>query len=262
MTLTHKDRRAHLPRLRDVNHEPTEPTYHRFALLVGAVLRWVGDRDWRGAEKVPSTGGVLVVANHTSNFDPLAVGMFLIWGAGRWVRYLGKIQIFRAPVLGWLARGCGQIPVERHSERAKDSLAAAKAALLGGRCIGIYPEGTVGKDPDLWPMKGKTGAARLALETDVPVIPVGQWGSERFMPPHKHGFPIVLRPDHVFHVMAGDPVDFDDLRSQPLTKEVLEEATDRIIDAITVQVAVLRGEPVPTRRWDPDLQRHVPIGDR
>jgi 1-acyl-sn-glycerol-3-phosphate acyltransferase len=262
VAVTETGRRGHLPRLRDVNHEPTEPTYRRLAHLIGLVLPWLGDRDWRGAEKVPPTGGVIVVANHTSDFDPLAVGMFLIWGAGRWVRYLGKIQIFRSPVLGWLARGCGQIPVERHSERAKDSLAAAKAALKAGRCVGIYPEGTVGSDPDLWPMKGKTGAARLALETDVPVIPVGQWGSQRFMPHDKPGFPFVFHRDQVFRVSAGDPVEFDDLRSQPLTKDVLDEATRRVTDAITAQVAILRGEPLPTRRWDPDLRRHVPIEDR
>ncbi|HET7725203.1 MAG TPA: lysophospholipid acyltransferase family protein [Propionibacteriaceae bacterium] len=262
MALTQNGRRGHLPRLRDVNHEPTEPTYRRFVLFAGLVLRWLGAYDWRGTEKVPARGGVLVVANHTSDFDPLAVGMFLIWGAGRWVRYLGKIQIFRTPVLGWLARACGQIPVDRHSEHAKDSLAAARAALAAGRCVGIYPEGTVGKDPDLWPMRGKTGAARLALETDVPVIPLGQWGSQDFMPHDKPGFPFVLRRGQVFRVVAGDPIDFDDLRAQPITKDLLEEATDRIIDAITAQVAIARGEPVPTRRWDPDLQRHVPVADR
>ena len=67
---------------------------------------------------------------------------------------------------------------------------------------------------------------------------------------------------HVFRVIAGDPITFEDLRSQPLTKEVMEEATRRIIDAITSQVAIVREEPVPTRRWDPELKRHVPIEDR
>ncbi|MBU4434754.1 MAG: 1-acyl-sn-glycerol-3-phosphate acyltransferase, partial [Alphaproteobacteria bacterium] len=188
-------------------------------------------------------GGVLVVANHTSYFDPLAVGMYLIWGAGRWPRYLGKVQLFHAPVLGWLARSCGQIPVERHSAKAKDALAAAEAALAAGKCVAIYPEGTLTGDPTLWPMKGKTGSARLALETDVPVIPVGQWGAHFFFPDEKPGFPLVLSRHHVFRVSAGDPVDLSDLRGQPVTKELLDEATRRIIDAITAQVAVLRGEP-------------------
>lgn len=251
--------RWRLPRLRDVNHEPVEPVYRRFVTFISLVLRFVGDRDWRNAEKVPREGGVLVVANHTSYYDPLAVGMFLIYGAGRWVRYLGKVQLFHAPVIGWFARNCGQIPVERHSERAKDSLAAAAAALEAGKLVAIYPEGTLTGDPEMWPMKGKTGAARLALETDVPVIPVGQWGAHFFLPDEKPGFPLVLRRDHVFRVSAGDPVYLDDLRSQPVTKELLAEATTRIIDAITAQVAILRGEPAPAVRWDPVLKTHVPV---
>ena len=259
MALTQVSRRDPWPRLRDVNHEPSEVVYRRLAKLLSLVTRWAGDRDWRATEKVPKQGGVLVVINHTSDFDPVAVGLYLIYGAGRWVRYLGKVQIFKAPGLGWLARSCGQIPVDRQSERAKDSLAAAKAALNAGKLVGIYPEGTKGSDPDHWPMEGKTGAARLALESDVPVIPIGQWGSHQFMPYHKHGFPLVLSRHHVFRAIAGDPIEFEDLRSQPLTKEVLADATRRIIDAITEQVAIVRGEPVPTQRWDPELQRHVPI---
>jgi 1-acyl-sn-glycerol-3-phosphate acyltransferase len=262
MALTEVSQRDPWPRLRDVNHEPTEPTYRRLAKLLGFVTRWFGGRDWRGTEKVPKQGGVLVVINHTSDFDPVAVGLYLIYGAGRWVRYLGKVQIFKAPGLGWLARACGQIPVERNSERAKDSLGAAKAALTAGKLVGIYPEGTKGSDPDLWPMAGRTGAARLALESEVPVIPVGQWGSHEFMPSHKRGFPLVFSRRHVFRASAGDPIEFEDLRSQPVTREVIEEATRRIISAITEQVAILRGEPVPSQRWDPDLKRHVPIEDR
>ena len=260
--MTQVSRREPWPRLRDVNHEPTEIVYRRLAQLLAVVTRPLGDRDWRGTENVPRQGGVLVVINHTSLFDPVAVGLYLVYGAGRWARYLGKVQIFKTPVLGWLARSCGQIPVERHSERAKDSLAAAKAALVAGKLVAIYPEGTRSGDPDLWPAEGKTGAARLALESDVPVIPIGQWGSHQFMPKGKRGFPFVFSRHHVFRVSAGAPIEFDDLRSRPVTKELLEEATRRIIDAITVQVALVRGEPVPTQRWDPDLKRHVPVEDR
>jgi 1-acyl-sn-glycerol-3-phosphate acyltransferase len=254
-----QQKRWRLPRLRDVNHEPVEPFYRRFVTVIGLVLRFVGDRDWRRTDKVPKVGGVLVVANHTSYFDPLAVGMYLIWGAGRWPRYLGKVQLFHAPVIGWLARSCGQIPVERHSAKAKDALAAAEAALAAGKCVAIYPEGTLTGDPTMWPMKGKTGAARLVLETDVPVIPVGQWGAHFFLPDEKPGFPLVLSRSHVFRVSAGDPVDLADLRGRPVTKELLDEATGRIIDAITAQVALLRGEPVPTVRWDPAIKGYVPV---
>ena len=104
MALTHVSRRAPWPRLRDVNHEPTEVVYRRLVKLLALVTRWVGARDWRATEKVPKQGGVLVVVNHTSDFDPIAVGLYLIYGAGRWVRFLGKVQIFKAPGLGWVAR--------------------------------------------------------------------------------------------------------------------------------------------------------------
>lgn len=259
MAATEHQRRWKLPRLSDVNHEPVEPFYRRFVTVISLILRFVGDRDWRNTDKVPRQGGVLVVVNHMSYFDPLAVGMYLIWGAGRWVRYLGKVQLFHAPVIGWFARRCGQIPVERHSERAKDALAAAEAALGAGKLVAIYPEGTLTGDPAMWPMKGKTGAARLALVTDVPVIPIGQWGAHFFLPDGKPGFPLVLSRSHVFRVSAGDPVDLDDLRGRPVTKELLDEATRRIIDAITAQVALLRDEPVPAVRWDPATSTYLPV---
>lgn len=251
-----------LPRLRDVNHEPTETVYRRFVQIIGPVANLLGERDWRGTENVPAEGGVLAVINHISDFDPVAVGMYFIWGAGRWVRYLGKIQIFRAPVLGWLARNCGQIPVERNTERAKDSLAAARHALVAGKLVGIYPEGTKGRDPELWPMVGKTGAARLALETDVPVVPVGQWGAQHFMPYEKRGFPFRFSRHHRFVIAAGEPIDFRDLRGRPITKELLDEATERIIEAITAQVELVRGEKAPPRRWDPEVGGYVerPLG--
>ena len=213
------------------------------------MLRFVGDRDWRTTDKVPKQGGVLVVANHTSYFDPLAIGMYLIWGAGRWVRYLGKVQLFHAPVIGWLARSCGQIPVERHSERAKDALAAAEAALVAGRLVAIYPEGTLTGDPMMWPMKGKTGAARIALATGCPVIPVGHWGAHEVLPPYTRTPHLVPRKN--IEMVAGDPVLLDDLVARPPSPESTAEATDRIMAAITALVADLRGEKAPAERYDP-----------
>lgn len=257
MVIVERPARWRLPRLRDVNLEPVEPFYRRFAYALGLVLRFVGDRDWRHTEKIPKRGGVLVVANHTSNLDPLTVGMYLIWGAGRWVRYLAKVQLFQTRVIGWVARSCGQIPVERHSERAKDSLASAAAALADGKLVAIFPEGTLTSDPAMWPMKGKTGAARLALATNVPVIPIGQWGAHHVLQKGATGMPVRLSRSHVFAISAGDPVDLDDLRGQPVTKDLLEEATGRIMDAITQQVAALRDEPAPVGRWDLSVGDYV-----
>jgi 1-acyl-sn-glycerol-3-phosphate acyltransferase len=114
----------------------------------------------------------------------------------------------------------------------------------------IYPEGTITYDPDLWPMKGKTGSARLALTTGCPVVPIGQWGAQELMPGRKPRFPKLL-PRKTLHVAAGEEVLLDDLRSQPVTAATLDEATTRIMDAITVLVAELRDVAPPPYRYDP-----------
>jgi 1-acyl-sn-glycerol-3-phosphate acyltransferase len=206
-------------------------------------------RDWRYQDNVPETGGVIFVPNHISNADPLAVGQFLAF-SGRWPRFLAKASVFRIPIIGRIIAACGQISVERGSAQSKDALVAAAQALEQGRALVIYPEGTITYDPDLWPMKGKTGSARLALTTGCPVVPIGQWGAQELMPGRKPRFP-KLFPRKTLHVAAGEEVLLDDLRSQPVTAATLDEATTRIMDAITVLVAELRDVAPPSYRYDP-----------
>ncbi len=245
------------PALSEVNHEPAEPAFRRLAIVASTLSRILGRREWSRQEKIPQDGGVVVVSNHTSNFDPIVVGLFLIF-SGRWPRYLGKIQLFRSPFIGWLARACGQIPVERGTDRAAQALQAAQSALDEGKCVAVYPEGTLTKDPEGWPMTGRTGTARLALETGVPVIPIGQWGAQAFMPEGVR-FPIHFGLRHRFTVTAGDPVPLDDLRALPVTHETVAEATNRIMNAITDLVSEVRQLPAPETRWDDKLKTHVPI---
>jgi 1-acyl-sn-glycerol-3-phosphate acyltransferase len=99
-------------------------------------------------------------------------------------------------------------------------------------------------------MKGKTGSARLALTTGCPVVPIGQWGAQELMPGRKPRFPKLL-PRKTLHVAVGEEVLLDDLRSQPVTAATLDEATTRIMDAITVLVAELRNAVPPSYRYDP-----------
>jgi 1-acyl-sn-glycerol-3-phosphate acyltransferase len=113
----------------------------------------------------------------------------------------------------------------------------------------VYPEGTITRDPDLWPMAGKTGAARICLQTGCPVIPIGQWGAQEIMYGTKIGFPKLL-PRKTLCLKAGDPVELDDLRGKPVSLPVLTEATDRIMDEITALVAELR-DGIPPERYDP-----------
>ncbi|HET9871289.1 MAG TPA: lysophospholipid acyltransferase family protein [Propionibacteriaceae bacterium] len=235
--------------IREVNTEPAEPALIRLVSFLNAVLTPLTKRDWRDMDKIPKTGGVIFVVNHISNIDPLSFGQFVAY-AGRWPRYLGKASLFRIPVVGKIITACGQIPVERNSRDARKALTQAIDAVNAGKSITVYPEGTITVDPQLWPMAGKTGAARIALATGCPVIPVGQWGAQDIMPGKKPSLPRFF-PRKTLALKAGDPVALDDLRGQPPTPAVLRQATDRIMDAITALVADLRQQAAPPSRVDP-----------
>jgi 1-acyl-sn-glycerol-3-phosphate acyltransferase len=204
-------------------------------------------RTWTDGEKIPAAGGCLVVLNHISHLDPLFAAHF-VYDHGRVPRYLAKSGLFENKALGYFLRSAGQIPVERLSRSAAGAYDAAVAAVRSGECVVVYPEGTLTRDPQLWPMTGKTGAARIALETGCPVIPVGQWGAHEVLPPYAKKPDFLPRKEVA--KKAGDPVSLDDLAAQPRTPEVLAAATDRIMDAITAIVAELRGEEPPAERFD------------
>jgi 1-acyl-sn-glycerol-3-phosphate acyltransferase len=204
-------------------------------------------RDWRGWEHFPASGGFVVAPNHVSHVDPLAFAHFL-FDSGHPPFFLGKEAVFRVPVVGAILRGAQQIPVFRNTGRAADAFRAAVEAVEAGKCVGVYPEGTLTRDPALWPMVGKTGAARIALTTGCPVIPVAQWGPQEILAPYAkrpHLF-----PRKTMHVLAGPPVDLSDLHDRPLDAAVLHEATARIMSAITALLEELRGEPAPAERFD------------
>ena len=202
---------------------------------------------YRHAERFPRTGPVLVVANHVSVLDPLACAR-LVWDCGRVPHFLAKEAVFAGPA-GRILRAAGQIPVARGRADARHSLAAAEADLAAGNVVVIYPEGSVTRDPDWWPMEARTGVARLALTTDAVVLPVAQWGPQRLHDYHaKRLHPRLRVPaDH----LIGEPVDLTDLRAQvrggrPMTGELLRQVTDRMMASVRDQLAELRGEPAPT----------------
>jgi 1-acyl-sn-glycerol-3-phosphate acyltransferase len=232
--------------------------YRLVAGIVRPILMAFTKRDWHGTEHLPPVGtGVVISPNHLSYADPLTFAHFL-WDNGRAPRYLAKEGVFKIPLLGRIIAACGQIPVYRESRDAAKALRDAVKAVDEGECVGIYPEGTITRDPDLWPMVGKSGAARVALETGCDVIPVAQWGPHELLPPYSTK-PRLL-PRKTMHVVAGPPVDLDDLRGRPITAELLREATNRIMDAITAQLAKLRGETPPDARFDPKQSGVPPTG--
>lgn len=214
-------------------------------------------RDWRGVENLGQPGkGIVVAVNHMSWFDPLVMAHFLNDNS-RPPRFLGKDAVFEIPVAGRIIAGAGQIPVYRETSDAGAAVRAAVAAVESGEAVVVYPEGTLTRDPDLWPMTGKTGAARISLLSGRPVIPVAQWGAQRIMRPYVKEFRAF--PRKTVHVVAGPPVDLDDLRDREMTTEVLEEATSRIMDDVTGLLAGLRDEDPPAERWDPREKRRRPV---
>ena len=247
-----------VPRLDVANREPGDATIRPLVKVLNAVLQPLSRRDWSGQENLPASGGVIVVANHISNADPLALGQFLAY-SGRWPRFLAKSSLFGVPGFGRLLRRVGQIPVERGSSRSVDALAAARVALEQGRAVVVYPEGTITREPDLWPMRGRTGAARLALATSFPVVPVAQWGAEEFLHGPTLGVPRVwARP--TLRLKVGPPVELDDLRGRRADAALLAEATERIMAALTSLLEELRGETAPAARFDPRAVRPTQDG--
>ncbi|MFI7635806.1 lysophospholipid acyltransferase family protein [Nonomuraea sp. NPDC049400] len=205
-------------------------------------------KDWRRGERIPRTGGVIIAANHLSWTDPVLLSHFL-YNNGRWPVILAKAALFKVPVLGRAVIGLLAIPVYRGSAEAAKSLEVSAQRLKDGSAILFYPEGTCTRDPGLWPMVGKTGAARLALESGAPVIPVAHWGAHELLP-YGEKKPRLF-PRKTFHVTVGPPVDLSKYEGKPLHASVLREATADIMAAITEQLAELRGEKAPETPYDP-----------
>lgn len=226
--------------------------WYRFAaVLVKPVTTALVKPEWHGWEHLPESGGFLTVVNHNSLIDPLIYAHWQ-YNSGRPPRILGKSSLFSVPFIGFMLRKTGQIPVFRDSTDAAQAFRAAIGAIEQGECVQFYPEGTLTRDPELWPMTGKSGAARVALMTGAPVIPVAHWGAHEIIPPYGRGGKgkFNLFPRHKVTVAAGPPVDLSKYQGKELTAQVLKEATEDIMAAITDVLAEIRGERPPAERYD------------
>jgi 1-acyl-sn-glycerol-3-phosphate acyltransferase len=181
--------------------------------------------------------------------DALAFGHF-VYGNGRIPRFLAKSGVFRNKFVGGVLRAAKQIPVYRDSADAANALRDAIAAVNAGEAVAVYPEGTITRDAGLWPMAAKSGAARIALATGCPVIPVAQWGPQEILAYHEKKPHLLPRKRMI--MLAGPAVDLEDLRGRPQSAETLHEATDRIMDAITELLAKVRNEEPPVVRFVPE----------
>lgn len=222
-------------------------------ILIKPLMLVLTRRTWRGAGHLPATGGAIIASNHVSHADPLAVAHF-VYEAGRWPQFLGKQSVFEVPVFGWLLRRWRQIPVRRGTVDAARALDAAIAAVRAGDAIVIYPEGTTTKDPELWPMRGRTGVARLWLETGAAVVPVVSWGPQAIFDPRTRR--LRPRPQTPVTVVAGSPIDLSAFQGAPMTSAVLHEITDLVMLRLRDLLAEVRGEPAPAQ-WTPSARQRA-----
>jgi putative phosphoserine phosphatase/1-acylglycerol-3-phosphate O-acyltransferase len=243
----HLDVPPGVPKLPILNLEPQQLALAFARPIAFPYARW----DIAGADHIPPAGPAIIVGNHRSYFDATAMAL-AIARSGRTVRFLGKKEVFDAPVVGQLAKALGGIRVER-ATGSDEPLRHAAEALEAGQMVAIMPQGTIPRgraffEPEL---KGRWGAARLAAMTRAPVIPVGLWGTEKVWP-RSARLPNVLNvtdPPEV-RVRVGAEV--------ALKYRSVDADTRRIMKAITKLLPA-----VGRRRYDPtheELLRTFPPG--
>ncbi|CRK58728.1 1-acyl-sn-glycerol-3-phosphate acyltransferase [Alloactinosynnema sp. L-07] len=220
-------------------------------------MSWLGKRVYVGGEKLPRTGGALLVMNHVSHLDPPNDAVF-VHRNKRVPRFMAKDSLFKVPVFGKMLAGSGGIPVYRGSAEARDSLRAAHQALQEGKVVVIYPEGTISKDPTGWPMRARTGVARLALENDVPIIPAARWGTNGIWDGYTKKFHPL--PRKTVTTVLGDPVDLSAHRGKPITNQLLREVTDLLMVEVRDLLADIRGEQAPAEFFRPGAKRDETAG--
>ena len=226
------------------------PGWRQFSrIILHPGLRLLMKYRWQGKENIPGTGGIILAPNHLSYADWPTIALFSDGYAHRYPVFMIKSPIFEVKVIGPLMYKFGQLPVYRGRGDAGLVLKQAEQALREGACVIVYPEGTATRDPDLWPMVGRTGAARLALTTGAPVIPIAHWGAQEILPygskkPH-------LFPRKTVRMAAGPPVDLSAYAGQRLGASTLRAATADIMADITALLAKIRQETPPAIPWDP-----------
>jgi len=229
--------------------------YFIFKTMAVPLIRLISKKDWKGAQNIPQTGAFIAACNHLSYLDAFVFADFL-FHSGRAPRFLGKASVFKIPVIGKIILAGGHVPIQRETSSAHHAIDDARGLLDSGHALGLYPEGTLTRDTDGWPMVAKTGIARLALQTGVPVIPVAQWGSQKIIPTYGKKIKLFPRTKVVF--VAGPPVDLSEWAGKSDDPEALIAATAKVMREITNLLEQIRGEKRPQVIFDPrtsDLPR-------
>jgi 1-acyl-sn-glycerol-3-phosphate acyltransferase len=226
----------------------TNPTFNFCSKVVIPLLNAVTKRTWQGAENIPKSGPAIIISNHMSYADVLFFAQFLFKN-GRAPRFIGKRSVFNVPVIGRILLAAGQIPVDRESTHASKALDHAVAALKAGHLIGIYPEGTLTRDENLWPMVAKTGAARLAIITQLPIVPVAAWGIAEVLPPYNK-VPRIWKRSKIT-LSAGEAIDMSPWYGKQDDPVALAQATAHMMDVLTTLLEEIRGEKRPAQIFNP-----------
>jgi 1-acyl-sn-glycerol-3-phosphate acyltransferase len=227
--------------------------------VVDGVLGLTTRRTHLHLDRLPRTGPIVVVSNHLSISDPLVLGCALR-RAGRRATFLVKAEVFGWPVVGWLIRRTGQIPVRRGLD-PQAAVPQALRALANGWVVALYPEGRITTEPDYRPLaEWRTGAARLALTAGCPIVPMAQWGAHRLVS-REHTSSLNrrlrflgrLRPGRVprrptVTVIAGEPIDVAELRTAAGPDDDLRAATDLVMHRVRLLLAEIVGDELPDLR--------------
>lgn len=201
-----------------------------------------------GLERLPAEGPVLLVLNHVSHLDPVYDAV-TVHRAARVPRFLAKNTLWNVPVLKRILTGVQQIPVYRGTADAQRSLSDAHRALTEDKVVLIYPDGTITKDPDGWPMNPRVGVARLALDHDIPVVPVARWGTREIYDHYEKKFRPFPRKRVTYEF--GEPLDLSAYRGREVDNHVLREVSDLAMRRVRELLADIRREPAPEHFYSP-----------
>ncbi|HEY4465652.1 MAG TPA: lysophospholipid acyltransferase family protein [Streptosporangiaceae bacterium] len=222
-------------------------------VILEPLLHALIKQEFQGREHFPRQGGLILAPNHLSYADWGTVALFS-YESGRYPVFLIKSGVFNVKIVGSLLRKVGQLPVNRNQGDAALVLRDAERAIRDeNACVIVYPEGTASRDPDLWPMRARTGVARLALATGAPVIPIAHWGAQDVLP-YGSKKPSLF-PRKTVRMVAGPPVDLSAFAGRPINTKTLREATDVIMADVAALLAGLRGGTPPAVPYDPAAHR-------
>lgn len=218
-------------------------------------------RKYRHLERIPSTGGAIIVSNHISLLDAFVLP-HAVRKAGRNPLGMGKVELFHIPVVGKWFTKIGHVAVDRKAASPSVALEPAAEALRSGQVLCMYPEGTINHTPERGLLEGRTGVARLALASGVPVVPIGQWGPQEALS-SKGKLALLRKPKMlgwlhadrkarrpVCQLLVGEPISPDEIAAAAKStsgEEDLRAATDLVMTRLGALVAEISGVPESAR---------------